>query len=148
MERRIAVRAIIINNGQLLCARLKEPITSNSRDFWCVPGGGLDDGETLINCLNREIVEELGIKPVIGNLLYVQQYKFGKQAEKEELEFFFHVTNSEDFLNIDLSKTSHGQKEIEIVTFIDPKNYNVLPKFLTTESFDMLGPEAKIFSYL
>ena len=88
MERRIAVRGIIINNGRLLCVRLKAPITSNSKDFWCVPGGGLEDGESILDCLDRELTEELGIKRVAGRLLYIQQYKYGERGEKEELEFF------------------------------------------------------------
>ena len=78
-------------------------------------------------------VEETGIKPVVGNLLYIQQFTHG---DKEYLEFFFHVTNSEDYLDIDLTKTTHGMEEIEEIGFVDPATTHILPEFLKTESLD------------
>jgi hypothetical protein len=79
------------------------------------------------------MVEETGITPVVGNLLYVQQFAHGA---KEYLEFFFHVTNSEDYLHIDLAKTTHGMEEIEEIAFIDPTTTHILPEFLKTENLD------------
>lgn len=98
--------------------------------YWCLPSGGLDEGEALLTGVEREIVEETGIKPMVGNLLYVQQFTHG---DKDYLEFFFHITNSEDYLHIDLSKTTHGAEEIEEISFIDPTTRHVLPEFLKTE---------------
>lgn len=77
------------------------------------------------------MVEETGIKPVVGNLLYVQQFTHG---EKDYLEFFFHITNSEDYLHIDLSKTTHAMEEIEEIGFVDPAASHILPAFLKTEA--------------
>jgi hypothetical protein len=76
------------------------------------------------------MIEESGIKPIVGNLLYVQQFTHG---EKEYLEFFFHITNSKDYLHIDLSKTTHGMEEIEEIGFVDPSTAHLLPEFLKTE---------------
>jgi 8-oxo-dGTP pyrophosphatase MutT (NUDIX family) len=116
-----------------LCVRLKKyadkPIGAGG-DYWCLPGGGVDVGEPLLPALEREMVEELGIKPVIGNLLYVQQFVYG---DTEQMEFFFHVTNAEDYLNIDLAKTTHGAIEIAAVDFINPAKDYTLPTFLATE---------------
>ncbi len=133
MNRRVAVRAIIIHNEKLLCVRLKKyagRATKDDNNYWCTPGGGVDPGEALLPALRREIIEELGIEPVIGNLLYLQQFI---HDDTEQLEFFFHVTNTEDFFDIDLSKASHGAIEIEQVDFIDPSAQTVLPKFLSLE---------------
>ena len=45
MHRHINVRGIIINDrGELFCQRLTAR-TSDGRDFWCTPGGGLELGE-------------------------------------------------------------------------------------------------------
>src|SRR5260221_11213106 len=131
--RRIAVRGIIMLGDKLLCVRLKPykgSTRSQNSDFWCLPGGGLEDGETLIDGIVREMVEETGIKPVVGKLLYVQQYNHG---DNEFLEFFFHITNVDDYTNVDLSKASHGEEEIAEIAFIDPKSVRVLPEFLSTE---------------
>ncbi len=147
MNRRIAVRAIVVLDGKLLCAQAKPYSPTIVTGRWGVPGGGIDGDEALIPALQREIFEELGIKPDVGNLLYVQQYK--KDSGGEELEFFFHIKNAEDYLDIDLSKTSHGHVEIERVEFIDASTNEILPKFLTTESFTNISDQStKIFNYL
>jgi 8-oxo-dGTP pyrophosphatase MutT (NUDIX family) len=146
--RRVAVRAIILHDGKLLCVRQKRyegRPTHDANDYWCVPGGGVDVGEALLPALKREIIEELGVEPIVGNLLYVQQ--FGHE-DTEQMELFFHVTNAEDFLNLDLSKSSHGAIEIETVEFIDPKNHHVLPKFLTIEPLAQIQGPTKFFDYL
>lgn len=125
--RRIATRGIIFKDGKLLCQKLNA-YRRESRDFWCTPGGGLDDGEALRDGLYREIIEETGIAPKIGRLLFVQQ--FTEDGEKEQMEFFFHIENTEDYETIDLTATTHGVEEIEQVEFVDPRKNIVLPEFL------------------
>lgn len=128
--RRIATRAIIFKDGKLLCQRLTPGDNGEARTYWCTPGSGLDIGESLEAGLQREMIEETGIAAKIGRLLFVQQ--FSEDGEKEQMEFFFHVENPDDYETIDLANTSHGLLEIEHVEFIDPKKENVLPEFLQT----------------
>jgi 8-oxo-dGTP diphosphatase len=135
MTRRVTVRGIVLHDHKLLSVRLKPYKDHLKRDnsYWCLPGGGLDEGEALVAGVEREMFEETGIHPVVGNLLYVQQFTHG---DKEYLEFFFHITNSEDYLHIDLAKTTHGLEEIEEIGFIDPATTHLLPEFLKTEPLD------------
>jgi len=126
-ERRVAVRGIIFKDGKLLCQKLTA-YRRNDRDFWCTPGGGLDMGELLEDGLKRELIEETGIEPKIGRLLFMQQ--FTEDGKKEQMEFFFLIENPEDYEVIDLAATSHGVEEVELVEFIDPKQHVVLPDFL------------------
>ncbi len=128
--RRIATRAIIFKDGKLLCQQLTPGADRKARGYWCTPGGGLDIGEPLEAGLHREMIEETGIAPKIGRLLFVQQ--FSEDGEKEQMEFFYLVENPEDYEVIDLANTTHGELEIENVEFIDPKTENVLPAFLQT----------------
>lgn len=134
MVRRISVRGIVLHEGKLLCVKLKpyrnSLVENGGHDYWCLPGGGLDEGEPLLDGIEREMIEETGIKPIVGNLLYVQQFAHG---DKDYLEFFFHITNNQDYLQIDLSKTTHGMQEIAEVDFVDPATTHILPEFLTTE---------------
>jgi len=125
-QRRIAVRGIIFNDGKLLSQQLK-PDKGEDRDYWCTPGGGLETNESLYEGLRRELIEETGIAPKIGRLLFVQQFHHGDQ---EQMEFFFHIENPQDYETIDLSSTSHGEIEIDTVDFIDPAKNNILPAFL------------------
>lgn len=142
--RRVAVRAVIVKDGKLLCVRLNRSNGDGAHDYWCTPGGGVDALEALVPALERELVEETGVKPVVGQLMYVHQFAHG---DKEHLEFFFHVTNAEDYENIDLSQTSHGAAEIADIGFVDPSTTNILPKFLTQTDLahDVTTGTARIF---
>lgn len=126
----------------------KGSLRSKGSDYWCLPGGGLEEGEPLYAGIEREMIEETGVKPVVGNLLYVQQFAYN---DKDYIEFFFHITNAEDYLNVDLEKTSHGMEEIEAIDFIEPAKEYVLPEFLSSENIAEVvasnGP-TKIFSRL
>jgi 8-oxo-dGTP pyrophosphatase MutT (NUDIX family) len=133
MERRINVRGIAVDDkGYIFAVKHRDNNTNGESDFWAIPGGGLDATESLNDGLVREFEEELGIKPKIGRLLFMQQFIFthrdGSQSEKMEL--FFHVTNTSEFQSdIDLASTSHGH-ELARVAFIDPTNSDILPDFL------------------
>jgi ADP-ribose pyrophosphatase YjhB (NUDIX family) len=147
VPRRVSVRAIILHQGKLLCVKLKPYSNSitEGKNYWCLPGGGLDRGEALIDGVKREMLEETGIAPVVGNLLYIQQFTY---KEVEYLEFFFHITNASDYLDIDLSKTTHGLEEIAEIGFIDPAKEYVLPLFLSKEPLEDVAAKgmAKLFS--
>lgn len=146
MTRRIAVRGIIFKDEKLFAMRhINKQVEA---DFWSTPGGGLDEGESLRDGLRREMIEETGIVPKIGKLLYIQQYK---EEGKEFLEFFYHITNADDYdLDIDLASTSHGQQEIARCGFIDPHSEVLLPDFLrqTNIAQDIAAGEVKEFTYL
>lgn len=126
--RHITTRGIIYKDGKIFAQQLVKN-SGIDDNYWCTPGGGLDMNEALTDGLQREMLEETGIAPVIGKLLFVQQYHDGV---KEQLEFFFNIENANDYDLIDLSKTTHGELEIERCLFIDPKTENILPKFLQT----------------
>jgi ADP-ribose pyrophosphatase YjhB (NUDIX family) len=144
MNRRVTVRAIIILEEKLLAVRLHQykGKATSTNDYWCTPGGGVDEGEALIPALKREIIEELGPEPKIGRLLYIQQFV---HKSTEQLEFFFHVINAEDYVNLNLSATSHGATEIEKVEFINPSKENLMPAFLRSQDLGNLPRETIIF---
>ena len=70
----------------------------------------------------------------MGRLLFIQQFVRGNGVE--QLEFFYEIKNCDDYLSIDLTKTSHGVEEIKRVDFVDAKAANVLPKFLQEINID------------
>lgn len=121
-RRRVNVRGIIYRNGELFVQRLKKD--GIEYEYWSTPGGGIDDGEDLLSGLKREMIEETGVKPVIGKLLMTQQFYDG---EKEQLEFFFHIENHTDYETLDLDATSHGHLEVAEYAFVNPKSHHILP---------------------
>ena len=130
-KRRVNVRAIIWRDGKLLAAKQKNTDGSETK-YWCTPGGGLDPGESLQEGVAREIMEETGIEAKVGKLLFIQQFNSEREGRDEELEFFFHIENPEDFDVIDLANTSHGLEEIAHIEFIDPAVEYILPTLMST----------------
>ena len=126
MDRRITTRGIIYKNGKIFAQKLKRG--EGTTDYWCTPGGGLDPHESLQAGLVREMIEETGVSPEIGKLLYIQQYR--EDTGREYLEFFYHITNVDDYETIDLASTTHGEIEVAEYGFVDPSTTVVLPKFL------------------
>lgn len=130
-RRRVCVRGIIYRNGKLFCQELKDK-DGNGKGFWCTPGGGLDPLEELVEGLKREMLEETGVAADVGRLLFIQQYADSSNFshdEDEQLEFFFHIKNVDDYEHIN-ENASHFDAEIFNYGFADPKTTNVLPKFL------------------
>lgn len=143
--RRVNVRGVIVNDkGELFCQRLTAR-DQDGRDFWCTPGGGLDMGESLLDGLRREMIEETGVAPEVGRLLLVQQFAEGGEQSAdqpaEQLEFFFHITNWQDYQQIDLAATTHGVAEVAQCGFVDPKTTVILPSLLTEIDMTALANE-------
>lgn len=150
MSARVAVRAIIVDGDKLFCVRHKAYGGKPEKAYWCTPGGGLEDNESLNQTVEREVMEEVGVRAKVGNLLYIQQYT-SKDDGHEHLEFFFHVTNTEDFKNIDSKSASHHDIEIGEFGFIDRGGKKeIKPKFLGTEdiqAYIKAKDPTKIFNY-
>jgi 8-oxo-dGTP diphosphatase len=58
MEPRIRVSAILRRENRVLLIRHEKP----GREYWLLPGGGVNAGESLVDALRREIAEEIGIE--------------------------------------------------------------------------------------
>lgn len=103
----IRCRAIIIHDNRILV--VKHSVDSN---FYALPGGHLEWGEDVKTCMRREVIEELGITPEIGRLLYVRN--FIDKDSKQSIEFHFEIINSADYLDINKLKGTHGHELVEI----------------------------------
>ena len=59
MEKRVSSRAIIIEDGKLLAMfRRKIKKDGSIKEYYVIPGGGLEEGETLEETAIRETAEE------------------------------------------------------------------------------------------
>ncbi len=65
----VVVVAAIKQNGKYLLTKRDDPKNKLVHNTWQMPGGGLEFEETVIQCLHREIMEEVGIKIRIKALI-------------------------------------------------------------------------------
>ena len=92
MRIRNSVKAIIIEDGKLLCNKNED----QRGIFYCVPGGGQEYQENLQEAVIRECFEEVSAQIAVGELLFVRDYigrNHNGQArlrKVHQVEFFFH----------------------------------------------------------
>ncbi len=69
-EPRIRVSAVLHWRGSILLCRHEKP----GKEYWLLPGGGVNSGESIVDALQRELAEEIGIDedvPVEGPVAIV-----------------------------------------------------------------------------
>lgn len=68
--KRIAVRGIILHGDELIFIHRIRVVDGVEREYYVFPGGGMEDGETLAECIARELMEELGIRVNVVRTVY------------------------------------------------------------------------------
>ena len=58
LEPRLRVSALLGWRGRVLLCRHEKP----GKEYWLLPGGGVNSGESLLTALHRELREECGIE--------------------------------------------------------------------------------------
>jgi 8-oxo-dGTP pyrophosphatase MutT (NUDIX family) len=66
---RISARAFILRDDRLLLAKYED----HRGNWYTFPGGGQNNGETLAECLKREVWEEMGLEVVVGPMRFVRE---------------------------------------------------------------------------
>jgi 8-oxo-dGTP pyrophosphatase MutT (NUDIX family) len=123
----IRCRALIVNNEKLFVVKHGEEF-----DYYALPGGKLEVGENPLECIKRELKEELGVEVKQAKLAYV--YRWVKEATNEEnLEFIFLIPDSESFVDISANNRSHAFEIVDMKWLDKDSDIKVLPDFIKKE---------------
>ena len=87
---RLSIKAIIIRDGRLLAVQNRDA----EGDWYVLPGGGQEAGETVPAALRRECLEEIGATVRLGRLRFVRDYiarhhEFAASDDSHQVELMF-----------------------------------------------------------
>ncbi|MGC5054959.1 NUDIX domain-containing protein [Micromonospora sp. DT48] len=80
MAQRQRAAAVIVRDGRVLMVRERGRGPSGRHDgqeYWTLPGGGIRVGETAEDAVRREVVEEVGLRPLAVRYLLDVPYPSG-----------------------------------------------------------------------
>jgi mutator protein MutT len=113
----VSVKGVVVVEGNY-------PLLLNERNEWELPGGKLEPGENISECVVRETQEELGIDTTIvcelNNWLY--------SVNSTEVVIITYL------LNTNAQKTnltvSHEHKELKVFSIEEARSLNMPPQYL------------------
>ena len=118
---RVRVAAAVIGNGKLLIVKHEK----RGRTWWCLPGGGLEPGETLSACAERELLEETGLKVKAGRIIYLGELIL---PEEHLLDVFIWAEKTGGTL---AKGEDRGLKALRFVPLKDLRRMSFLPREVT-----------------
>ena len=82
---RVNSRAVIVDNGKLVTMFRRKIKNGEKKEYYVIPGGGQEEGETLEENVIRELKEELNVDiKILGYL--------GSRVYGDTLGHYFHCT--------------------------------------------------------
>ena len=127
MKKRTRAAAIIFTDNKLITVYREKVVDGDLKKYYVIPGGGVENGESVKEAVKREILEEVGIE-----IKLTDKYFY---FEKEDVEEYFYVANyvsgtigtgtGPEFTDKDMEK--YGSYEIKLVPENEVANINLLP---------------------
>lgn len=127
MKNRIRAAAIIFIDSKLITIYREKMINGELKKYYVIPGGGVEDGEEIIDAVKREVLEELGIEIEVTDKYFY--------LEKENAKEYFYLSNyisgkigtgtGPEFTNRDVEK--YGSYEVKLVDKENISDINLLP---------------------
>ena len=126
MDKRVSSRAIIIYENELLTMfRRKIKDDGTIKEYYVIPGGGQEEGETLEENVIRELSEEFNVKiKILGYL--------GKEENESTIEHYFHCEIVEGIPHLGGEEkermTEKNYYEVRTIKMEDLKNIDINAK--------------------
>lgn len=105
-----AVKAIIKNKNKFLI--IKQVV--EGREFWDLPGGKIEYGETPYECLSREVKEETGLEIKIGKIIGL--WWFSRTDQNQVVCTTFLCTTKKFQVDLNSNPTKEPIQEFRWVT--------------------------------
>lgn len=127
MKKRIRASAIIFIDDKLITVYREKMIDGILKKYYVIPGGGVEENETIEEATKREVLEEIGIEIKLLDKYF--------HLQKEDSEEYFYIAKYKsgtigtgtgpEFTERDVEK--YGTYEIKLVPKEKIKEINLLP---------------------
>jgi ADP-ribose pyrophosphatase YjhB (NUDIX family) len=143
---RARVTGVLIEEGTILLVKHIKEVDTNR--FWSLPGGKVENGETLDLAMKREMFEETGLNVEIQRLLYVCD-KPEEQVSRIHFLFFLKRISGVATLPSNIYD-ENNITEIRFVPLAELQNLNFSSEFINLvfnnfpDSGNYMGHKSKI----
>jgi ADP-ribose pyrophosphatase YjhB (NUDIX family) len=125
MQTILRSRVIIINDGKIFCVK-----HSKDSPYWALPGGKMEGSESPLECIKREIKEELDVMiEKEPELVYVCRW-FNEKKNEDNLEFIFLIEDDKNFLELKNENGTHAFEIVEMKYFSRDEDFVLLPEII------------------
>ena len=90
MRHRIRAAAIVVEGDSVLLVQHQHDELQGGQSWWVPPGGGVEGEESLMECAQRETLEETGLSVELGRIAYVRDFV---EPDYHHCEVFFVATS-------------------------------------------------------
>lgn len=149
---RVSARGIVIKDDEILLNKF------DGGAYYNIPGGGVEQGETVRDALVREVMEETGLAVTVGDMIFVLEYEPNKcnfiYGETPAISMFFrcYLDGSDEIkppsvpdVNPDDPSITGSAKWVEISKLKDlnylPYIHEQLMEYLKTDRFSPIFVE-------
>ena len=120
---RISGRAIIFKDDQVILLFRRRKTNDGYKEYYAIPGGGQDDGETIEECVIRELKEEYNVDIKIIEYL-------GKVGDEKNLGYLYYCEIINGIPTLGGEEKERNNKdnyyEIQYIKVSEFDNYNIL----------------------
>ncbi len=131
-EIRNAARALVIREEQILLLR---KLGGGRPERFALPGGAQDPGESLIDALNRECMEEIGTPVDAVELVYVADFIKLRETQpptrRHVVDFLFRCRVPADYLPRNGERPDRHQVEVFWADLADLGRMPLFPHYLS-----------------
>lgn len=138
MKQKVRCTAVLIEDDAILL--VKQKITDALSRQWSLPGGTLEPGETLEECVCREAREETGLEMAIEKLLYICD-RIHDDQHTVHVTFLMRSTGGAMQLGIEPEEWANPITDIKMVPLFSLQEYGFDQRFeeLATAGFPNAG---------
>lgn len=109
---RLSIKGVIFNDGGHVLV-----VKESGRDFWDLPGGGMDHGETIKDAIAREFREEVGLDSDFDfSPIHVEDPKLLARSAILQVRMIFHVSPT----GLRFGPGDDGDE----IMFVDPESFS------------------------